>query len=92
MAIVPDINDPNREAELVRQSIFKKVGPTDSKPTEEESLLQEIVETIKTMDPDDDSHYTSSGKPHTAYLSEVLGKNISAAMRDDAFKIYENES
>ncbi|GAL29679.1 hypothetical protein JCM19239_6027 [Vibrio variabilis] len=49
------------------------------------TLLQVIAELPK----DDASLYTSSGAPKAEVLSEKLGRNVSAAERDEAWTEYQ---
>ena len=49
--------------------------------------LDGIVDLIESLDPDDPSLWTKSGKPATEALTELLGIPVSADMRDAAWKI-----
>jgi len=47
-----------------------------------EEQKQKIVDVIKTLDPEDQAHFTASNKPDAKMLSEKVGFNVSAKWRD----------
>lgn len=64
----------------------KKATPPDKKPT-----LKEVVSAISKLIPDNEDHWTTSGKPQTGALSEVVGKDVNAELRDRAFSAWKEK-
>jgi hypothetical protein len=54
----------------------------NAKPT---ATVQEVIDAIDLLDPADKSVKTKDGKPECAALAEIIGKEVSAAIRDEAF-------
>lgn len=44
-----------------------------------------IAEAIMQLDPNNEAHFTKSGKPELKALSTILGRNVTGAERDDAW-------
>lgn len=59
---------------------------TKDEQDDEEQKLQQVVEAIDQLDPDNDAHFTQGGKPECAALSELVGFNVSADMRNQAIE------
>jgi len=75
MSLVMCSHDPNRE-----------VAPAT---VEEKDLsLEEVVLAIEELDDENSEHYTASGKPRADYLSEILGKTVTADTRDAAYELF----
>ncbi|MEY9560466.1 hypothetical protein [Sinorhizobium fredii] len=55
-----------------------------AKPKDKETLYAAIREAADQLDVDDESAFTSTGKPNQRALSEILGYTITAAERDAA--------
>lgn len=73
---------------LLDLGVLKKgVAKKEENPVTQE----EIIEAIKSLDPDDKKLWTKggSGPPQTSAIEDVLGKNknVSAADRDKAMKV-----
>jgi hypothetical protein len=47
-----------------------------------------LLEAIAQLDPENGEHYTATGKPKADALSELLGREVSAAERDEAFATF----
>lgn len=47
--------------------------------------VSDLVRAIRALDPDDPAHWTKSGKPDATALTERLGRQVSAAERDEAW-------
>lgn len=47
-----------------------------------------ILEAIAQLDENNTDHYTSKGQPKTDALSELMGRDVSAAERDEQFGVY----
>lgn len=59
--------------------------------TEQEVALQlEIMAAIARLDPENQAHFTSSNKPQVEALTQLLGKPVTAAERDDAWSSYQH--
>jgi len=67
----------------------EKTGPSGNNPP---SKIELIVKAISTLPIDDQSSWTSSGKPQAAVLSEILGENVSAGERDEAWQLYQERN
>lgn len=52
---------------------------------DDQPRLQDVVTAISKLSPDNENHWTASGKPQTGALSEIVGKAVSASMRDKAW-------
>lgn len=61
----------------------------DDEKADEAVTIGDIVEAIDLLDPDTDGHYTKGGKPEVAALENVLGQDITASQRDEAWKEYQ---
>jgi hypothetical protein len=53
--------------------------------------LQDVVSAISKLSPNNDDHWTTSGKPQTGALSEIVGKAVSADLRNRAFTAWEKK-
>ncbi|HHP0485796.1 TPA: HI1506-related protein [Vibrio harveyi] len=51
-----------------------------------------LIDAIKTLDVDNESHFTKGGKPELKALSTILGRNVSGSERDDAWSALQAES
>lgn len=49
------------------------------------TLPANLVEAIQRLDPSNTEHFTTSGKPTTEALSELMQTKVSAAQRDEAW-------
>jgi len=52
---------------------------------EQDGVPASLIEAIKRLNPDEKKHFTSAGKPQTDILSELMGRSVSAAERDEAW-------
>lgn len=89
MAIVPSINDENRETELRRMKgepeTFNNVNLENGVV---ESKIEKLVAIIEEMDQEDPIQFTKKGLPQLAFLSDVLETDVSAEERDAAWTAY----
>ena len=60
-------------------------------PTDPAERIEAIAKAIETLDPENEEHWTGSGKPNVASLEAVLGWDISAAERDEAWARHEQK-
>ncbi len=51
------------------------------------ALPANLVEAIQRLDPSNTEHFTTSGKPTTEALSELMQTKVSAAQRDEAWAL-----
>ncbi|NOQ51722.1 MAG: hypothetical protein GQ578_05855 [Desulfuromonadaceae bacterium] len=51
--------------------------------------IQKLVAAIGKLDPNDPAHFTADDKPSANVLKELLGEQVSAAERDEAWQIYQ---
>ncbi|WP_087022416.1 HI1506-related protein [Thaumasiovibrio subtropicus] len=49
-----------------------------------------IETAITQLDPNNPNHFTNSGKPQTDILSQLVGRRVSAAERDQAWESYQS--
>ncbi len=54
-------------------------------PSDDDLSVDDVIAAIRRLDPNNPEHYTKSGKPQTDALSESLGREVSAKLRDKAF-------
>lgn len=73
-----------QEQQAVPSSASKQSGALDA-----DSLPNCLVEAIALLSPDNSEHFTSSGKPTTEALSELMQTKVSAAERDEAWEQYQ---
>jgi hypothetical protein len=59
----------------------------DGRPKDKATRIEAIRDAMTKLDPDNESHYTRSGKPDARALTEILGWQVSAADRDEALAI-----
>jgi len=60
---------------------------SNCKQNESDVSMEDIIEAINLLDDDNDDHWTSDNKPQVKALEEILGKDITADQRDEAFKL-----
>ncbi|HHF3031882.1 TPA: HI1506-related protein [Vibrio diabolicus] len=53
------------------------------------TLPANLVEAIQRLDPSNTEHFTTSGKPATEALSELMQTKVSAAERDEAWETFQ---
>ena len=53
------------------------------------TLPANLVEAIQRLDPSNTEHFTTSGKPTTEALSELMQTKVSAAERDEAWETFQ---
>lgn len=53
------------------------------------ALPANLVEAIQRLDPSSTEHFTTSGKPTTEALSELMQTKVSAAERDEAWEAFQ---
>ncbi len=51
----------------------------------------DLSEAIDLLKEDNEAHWTNDGKPDAKALSSILGRNVSAAERDEAWQEYNKE-
>ncbi len=56
-----------------------------------EQKIGEIIDTIKSLDPDDDAAWLKSGKPNPARLKSLVGYDVTAAERDEAWDAVQSQ-
>ena len=60
---------------------------TSGKPKGRDELHQAIRDVADRLDPDNEAHYTVTGKPECQALSEILGYHVTATERDQAIGV-----
>lgn len=63
--------------------------PPPSAPTDPAERIEAIAKAIETLDPKDEEHWTGSGKPNVVSLEAILGWDIKAAERDQAWEAHQ---
>ncbi|MDH5525157.1 MAG: hypothetical protein OEY01_14370 [Desulfobulbaceae bacterium] len=64
----------------------------DAHPNQAPVTQAEIVEIIKTLDPENPEHYTQGGKPRVEVIEILLGdRQINTVQRDDAMAVIAKE-
>lgn len=66
-----------------------KARPYEAPEEDAEVDIEQVISAIASLDLDDPDHFTTAGKPRTDALEEILGKPVSAALRDKAFEAFE---
>ena len=81
------------EAELLITRGFATSGQekaaSASTPAKPAPTIEDIVEAISGLDPDKD--YGKNGKPNVEAIEALLGADITAAQRDQAWDIFQKE-
>ena len=83
-----------RDAEaLLSAGVISAHPPADESGAEEpgpkEVDIDEVIDAIDHLDPDDPDRWTKTGKPQVVPLEDYLGYDISAAQRDAAWEQYQ---
>ncbi|MDW3137062.1 HI1506-related protein [Vibrio sp. 1288] len=85
--------DPRLKVTLAEDALS---SPTSNEPTGgnqsdsdlgDSALPANLVEAIQRLDPSNTKHFTTSGKPTTEALSELMQTKVSAAQRDEAWEL-----
>lgn len=66
----------------------KSAGESDTDPKQ----LDDVVEAIGQLDPDNEDHWTQANLPEVGALKEILGRNVTGAERDAAWERYQEEA
>ena len=74
-----------RAGRIVRAD-FEPPNVVTGKPQEEPSQHDRIVAAIRDLNPAKTSLYTAQGKPRTNVLEEILGFEVTATARDEAWR------
>ncbi|MCR9487228.1 HI1506-related protein [Vibrio alginolyticus] len=77
------------ESEELEESNKAGSGNSDSGPVDGGLLPGSLVEAIQRLDPSNTEHFTTSGKPTTEALSELMQTKVSAAERDEAWETFQ---
>lgn len=67
-------------------------APDESTKPDGDVGIDDIVQAIGLLNPDEDGQFTQGGKPEVKALEELLGQDISAAQRDEAWTKYQSEA
>jgi len=80
------VEDPKAEEAmaLVARGFAAWVGEGEADATPEVPV-DRIIAAIGRLDPQDAAHFTKAGKPEVKALSDLLGVEITAKQRDDAW-------
>lgn len=74
-----------RDGHAVRETVTAPSAPETKKPKGKKELIAAIGDAAGKLDPKNEDHFTTSGKPSTHALEKQLGYDISAAERDEAW-------
>lgn len=86
MSAMPNILEVVLEEGAEATRDLRNAGAQDVEPNKSDGLSA-VVSAILGLDPDDESLWTSDGKPTVDALEEVLGYGVSADVRDRAWEI-----
>ena len=75
--------------EFVAVEVEEPTPPVVESALADPNELQVVVAAIGQMDKDNPDDYTNGGKPDANRLSTECGFNVSAALRDEAFEVFE---
>jgi hypothetical protein len=67
------------------QGALEPVGLSDDLAS---GIAKDLTEAIGLLSPDDKTHFTTSGKPQTDALTQLMGGPVSASQRDAAWTVY----
>lgn len=62
-----------------------EAGKTQSEEVDDGSRMKSIITAIKSLDRNDPDAFTAAGKPQVKAIEEVLGDEITASERDEAY-------
>ena len=82
---VVSIRDPGNRHEVLELGLAAPQEPP-VRPTNKRDRLAVISEAIRSLDPDDEAHFTEGGKPDANVLSDRLGWRVTARERDEAWE------
>lgn len=85
------INECDYDPETMEIVIVKKERRTTPPTTENMPTVEEVAEAIKELDEDNDELWTENGDARTKALSDALGKPVSAALREEAYTLLEQD-
>jgi len=54
--------------------------------------IQRLIDAIDRLDRNDPAHFTGSGVPSANVLKELIGESVSAAERDEAWALYQEQA
>lgn len=77
-----DMDKDQAEALLAAGVLAPVAGPGAAG---DDLSVDDVIAAIQQLDPNNPEHYTKSGKPQTDALSELLGREVTARLRDKAF-------
>ncbi|MGF1775898.1 HI1506-related protein [Vibrio nomapromontoriensis] len=94
------------QLEMLKQDPRLKVCDVQASPSGEQSgavdagalshlvtePLAALIEAIKQLDPSNNQHFTSSGKPQVDALAERVGQKVSASERDAAWEAMQSQT
>lgn len=69
----------------------KKPEEDNPNTNDDEVSMQEIIEAISLLEEDNPDHWTADRRPQVKALEHVLGKDITAEQRDQAFEAYNQD-
>ncbi len=85
--------DASEAEELLSAEVISAHPPADEsdvvEPGPKEVDIDEAIDAIAHLDPDDNDCWTKTGKPQVGPLEDYLGYDISAADRDAAWEQYQ---
>jgi hypothetical protein len=91
-----DVSEKDAE-HLKKAGAAKYKNPRDEKASadsagEAEQQLDDVVEAIGQLDPNNEDHWTQANLPEVGALKEILGRNVTGAERDAAWEQYQEEA
>jgi len=75
---------------MQKQKVAEDVSKKQPDSALSEERLTQYVEAISLLDPENEEHFTQSGKPEVDNLKELIDKDVTAAERDLAWEAYQS--
>jgi len=85
-----------RAKQIVENGKALQPAPWDEKDSEETpenvvDRIENVVAAIASLDPANPEQYTAMGVPRTGAIESIMGDDVSAEERDEAFTIYSEQ-
>ena len=65
--------------------------PKPQAPTDKQERIEAICKAIEQLDPDNAEQWIGNGAPATSALEDILGWEVSAAERDEAWELHQKK-
>ncbi len=71
----------------VKEEVPPDISPVKGTTSGGETEIEDIIAVIKTLNSNDEAHWTNAGLPDARVLTDLLNKRVTAKLRDEAWAI-----